>query len=157
MRAVVVALLLCAVSVLSYAQGGSEEVKQELLKADRDFNRATQEHRLDGWMEYMDENGVVARGKPVVGKEAVRAALKDEWDDPNYQLTWEPDDAYALTGNKTGYTRGHWVLTAKDKDGNPLRMTGQYLTIWRQNKEGQWKIIWDGGAADPPKQTAEKH
>ena len=49
------------------------------------------------------------------------------------------------------------MLTAKDKDGNPLRMTGQYLTIWRQNKEGQWKIIWDGGAADPPKQTAEKH
>ncbi|MDT8070189.1 MAG: nuclear transport factor 2 family protein [Terriglobia bacterium] len=150
MRRIILAVMLCGFAGSTLAQ--SDSVKQALLKADRDFNQATQEHRLDGWMQYMDENGVVQRDKPVVGTEAVRAALKDQWADPNFHLAWNPDEAYAMPGNRMGYTRGHWTLTTKDKEGKSLKMTGQYLTIWRQNKEGDWKIIWDGGSADPPKQ-----
>jgi ketosteroid isomerase-like protein len=41
-------------------------------------------------------------------------------------------------------------LTSKDEKGNDFKLTGQYLTIWRLNKQGEWKIIWDGGAANPP-------
>jgi hypothetical protein len=30
-------------------------------------------------------------------------------------------------------------------------MSGQYLTVWRMNKQDDWKFIWDGGSADPRK------
>lgn len=150
MRSILIAIVLCF-ATLTLAQSNPESVKQALLKADLDFNKATQEHRLDGWMEFMDDNGVVERGAPVVGKDAVRAALKEEWDDPNFHLTWEPDEAYAMPGNKMGYTRGRWTLTSLDEKKQPMKMTGEYLTIWRLNKQGQWKIIWDGGSANPSK------
>jgi ketosteroid isomerase-like protein len=146
MRRIVLAVMLCGFAISTLAQ--SDSVQQALLKADRDFNQAAQEHRLDGWMQYMDDNGVLGHPKPVVGKDAVRAALKEDWDDPNYHLTWSPDEAYPLAGNRMGYTRGHWTLTTKDKEGKPLTLTGQYITIWRMNKQGEWKIIWDGGSAD---------
>jgi ketosteroid isomerase-like protein len=150
MRRIIFAVILCGFAISAFAQ--ADAAKEALLKADRDFNQATQEHRADGWMQYMDDNGVLGRPTPVVGKDAVRAALKEDWDDPNFHLTWAPDEAYAMPGNKTGYTRGHWTLTSKDKEGKPFTMTGQYLTVWRMNKQGEWKIIWDGGSADPPKQ-----
>ncbi len=150
MRRIILAVMLCGFAIAAAAQ--ADTVKDALLKADRDFNQATQERRADGWMEYMDDNGVLGRPKPVVGKDAIRVALKEDWDDPNYHLTWAPDEAYAMPGNRMGYTRGHWTLTTKDKEGKPLTLTGQYLTVWRQNKQGEWKIIWDGGGADPPKQ-----
>ncbi len=152
MRSIALAFLLCGFTALGFAQSDADSVKQDLLKADRDFNQATQQRRLEGWMEYMDDNGVLGRPTPVVGKNAVRAALKEEWNDPNYNLTWEPDEAYAMPGNRMGYTRGHWNLTAKDEKGNALHLTGQYLTVWRLTKEGNWRIIWDGGSADPPKE-----
>jgi ketosteroid isomerase-like protein len=157
MRIVALTVVLGAVAIAAVGQTDAVGTKNALLKADRDFNQATQEHRLDGWMQYMDYEGVVERGKPVVGEDAVRAALKPDWDDPNFHLTWDPDEAYALPGNKMGYTRGHWELTSRDKDGNPIKLTGQYLTIWRLDKQHQWKIIWDGGSADPPKAPAEKN
>ncbi len=149
MRRIILAVMLCGFAISAFAQ--ADAVKEALLQVDRDFNNATQERRADGWMEYMDDNGVLGRPTPVVGKDAVRAALKEDWDDPNYHLTWAPDEAYPMPGNRMGYTRGHWTLTTKDKEGKPLNMTGEYLTVWRQNKQGQWKIIWDGGSADPPK------
>jgi len=156
MRFIWMTVAVCCLAVAGFAQSNQDSVNQALLKADRDFNQATQDQRLDGWMQYMDENGIVERGKPVVGKDAVRAALTEQWADSNFHLMWDPDEAYSMPGGKMGYTRGHWTLTSKDEKGSPVKITGQYLTIWRQNKEGQWKIIWDGGSADPPLKAAAK-
>ena len=150
MRRIIWAVMLCGFAISAFAQ--ADAVKEALLKADRDFNQATQQHRLDGWMQFMDDYGVVDRGKPVVGKDDIRAELKEDWDNPDFHLTWEPDEAYAFPNHRSGYTRGHWTLNTKDKEGKSFTLTGQYLTIWRQNKQGEWKIIWDGGSADPPKQ-----
>ncbi len=56
-------VVLSSFAVLSFAQGG----EVALLKADRNFNKATQEKRLDGWMQFMADDVVLLRAKPVVG------------------------------------------------------------------------------------------
>ena len=33
----------------------------------------------------------------------------------------------------------------------PVERTGRYLTVWKKQKDGSWKVVWDGGAADPKK------
>jgi ketosteroid isomerase-like protein len=150
MRSFVCSVVLCVCALPMLGQSDPASVKEALLKVDKEFNVATQEHRLDGWMQYFDEDSVSLQAKPVVGKDAIRAALKEQWDDPNFHLTWAPDEAYPMPNGKMGYTRGHWTLTSKDEKGSPFKLTGQYLTIWKKNKQGDWKIVWDGGAADPP-------
>lgn len=147
MRLRIVFAVLCLVPVLAFAQSN---VEQQLMQADRDFNKATQEKRLDGWMQYWDDNGVMDRLQPVVGKDAVRKELTEQWADPSFHLTWEPTDVHVFPGGKKGYTHGTWVLTQNGADGKPMKLTGEYLTIWRQNKAGEWKIIWDGGSANSP-------
>ena len=149
MRAFLCSVVLCVLALPLVAQSDPAVVKQALLKVDKDFNAATQEHRLDGWMQYFDEDSVSQQAKPVVGKDAIRAALKEQWDNPEFHLTWSPDEAYPMPNGRMGYTRGHWVLTSKDEKGNPYKLTGQYLTVWKRNKQGEWKVVWDGGAADP--------
>ncbi len=125
------------------------DVEKELMQVDREFNQATQEHRLEGWMQYWDDYGVIDRAHPITGKDAVRAELTPQWEDPNFHLSWTPTAAHALPGGKKGFTWGTWLLTSVDKDGKPVKMTGEYLTVWRKNAEGKWKIIWDGGSANP--------
>lgn len=142
--------LLAVLLVFAGMAFGQSAVEQQLMQADRDFNKLTQEKRLDGWMQFWDDNGVIDRPMPLVGKEAVRKELTEQWADPTFHLTWEPTDAHAFPGGKKGYTHGTWVLTQNDKEGKQLKLTGEYLTIWRLTKAGEWKIIWDGGAANPP-------
>lgn len=147
MRSGTVLAMLCLLSGMAF---GQTNVEQQLMQADRDFNKATQEKRLEGWMQYWDDNGVMDRTPPLVGKDAVRNEIKGDWADPSYSLTWEPTDAHAFPGGKKGFTRGTWVLTQNGKDGKPMKFTGEYMTIWQKNKAGEWKIIWDGGSANPP-------
>ncbi len=147
MRIRLVLAVLCLLAGTAFGQTAGE---QQLMQADRDFNKATQEKRLDGWMQFWDDNGVMDRAQPVVGKDAVRKELTEQWADPSFHLTWEPTDAHMFPNNKKGYTHGTWVLTANGPGGAPMKLTGEYLTVWQKNKAGEWKIIWDGGAANPP-------
>jgi hypothetical protein len=96
MRSILCSVALCVFAVAASAQHDPAAVKEALLKVDRDFNAATQERRLEGWMQYMDDEGIIQQAKPVVGKDAVRAAQKAQWDDPNFHLTWAPDEAYPM-------------------------------------------------------------
>ena len=53
MRFIWMTVAVCCLAVAGFAQSNQDSVKQALLKADRDFNQATQDQRLDGWMQYM--------------------------------------------------------------------------------------------------------
>ena len=120
-----------------------------LLKADRDFNQATQEKKLEGWMQFMADDVVLLRGKPVFGKDAVRAELKSDWDDPEYSLTWEPKRAEMFHSGKMGNTSGRWTYVGKNAKGEKVTLHGDYLTVWQKQADGAWKVIYDGGTADP--------
>ncbi len=152
----VVLLFIVSIAGVAFAQAPepdeahrilAADAKSVLLQTDADFNRATQERRLEGWMEYMADNVVLQRG--AVGKEAVRKELTAEWAEPKYNLTWKPDGAQMFDSNTFGFTWGHWELQAPKKDGTLLHMTGQYLTVWQKQKDGSWKVVWDGGSASP--------
>jgi len=121
-----------------------------LMKQDSDFNKATQERRLDGWMDFMADDVVVRRGPNVIGREALRKSMEAEWADPNYSLAWRPVGARMVAGEHMGFTWGRWELNTALPDGNKLHMTGDYLTVWGKQKDGSWKVIWDGGGADTP-------
>jgi len=120
-----------------------------LLQADRDFNRATKENGLEGWMQFMADDVILLRGKPVIGKDAVRSTLKSDWDDPTYSLTWEPKRAELFKSGKMGNTSGRWTYHGKNEKGEKVTLQGDYLTVWQKQADGSWKVIYDGGTPDP--------
>ena len=141
----VLLLALAALPSVFFAQS-PEDV---LLKADRDFNQATKDKKLEGWMPFMADDVVLLRGKPVFGKDAVRATLKSDWDDPEYSLTWEPKRAEMFQSGKMGNTSGRWTYVGKNAKGEKVRLHGDYLTVWQKQSDGALKVIYDGGTTDP--------
>ena len=159
-----VALLLCSVVFACGSFAGSQtnsatsksthspdsKASAELLKADRDFFAATKARRADGWMEFMTEETTLSREKPYSGLTAIRATVAEDFKDPNYELTWDPETAVMLESGKMGYTSGHWIVSTKTPDGKPSKLGGQYITVWKKQKDGSWKVLWDGGTATGP-------
>jgi ketosteroid isomerase-like protein len=141
---------LCLGAALAQAESGPEE---PLMQADRDFHEATAKRRLDGWMEYMADDVVLLGGPaPVVGKEAVRADRAHLFvDNPKLQLDWEPIRGEMFPGGGVGYTTGAWTLSGTNAKGASVTVNGRYLTVWKKQADGAWKVVWDGGAAEPPK------
>lgn len=44
-----------------------------------------------------------------------------------------------------GFSTGDWKPHAKDAKGNNLALKGQYSPVWKKQKDGSWKVLWDEG------------
>ncbi|MGH9524800.1 MAG: YybH family protein, partial [Terriglobales bacterium] len=143
-RIAVFLLMACA----AFAQ--SQPSAQPVLDADRAFNQATQQNRLEGWMSYMADNVVLfGQNPPVVGKDAVRKFYEPQFTNPDFTLTWEPKTAEMQPSERVGHTSGRWTMRMKNSKGDPVELHGTYLTVWGKQKDGSWKVIADGGSSDP--------
>jgi len=38
----------------------------------------------------------------------------------------------------------------KDANGNPVVTSGRYITMWRKEPDGTWKVVLDAGSNEPP-------
>ena len=120
------------------------------MNADRAFNKATQEKRLEGWMSFMADNVVLFGTDPViVGKDAVRKFFEPQYSNPDYHLDWEPTRGEVYPAGTVGYTTGRWTRRFKNAQGELVERHGNYLTVWGKQKDGSWKVIADGGSPDP--------
>lgn len=88
-------------------------------------------------------NGVA----PLVGRVAI--AKSANWSPKVYQLTWTPTDATMGPSGDFGYTWGHFEGHSKDVNGNTVTTSGRYITIWRKQPDGNWKVVLDAGANEP--------
>ena len=122
--------------------------QQLLLQADRAFARDTVAKRLEGWMAYMAEDAILFSDKPVVGTDAIRAFYQPAFANPDFILSWQATRAEMFRSGDTGYTTGRYELHAKDGKGDKVVRHGSYLTVWKKQSDGSWKVIADGGAPD---------
>ena len=98
---------------------------------------------------FADDGVALGNGAaPLVGKVAI--AKSANWSPKDYQLTWTPSDALMGPSGDMGYTWGHYEGRSKDANGNPVMTGGRYITVWRKQPDGSWKVVLDAGANDAP-------
>ena len=98
---------------------------------------------------FADDAVTLNNGRPPVQGRAAIAA-EATWDAKDYQLTWTPAGAQMGPSNDMGFTWGHYEGRAKDKSGQPIVTTGRYITVWKKQPDGSWKVTLDASAAEPP-------
>ncbi|HEY1498471.1 MAG TPA: nuclear transport factor 2 family protein [Acidobacteriaceae bacterium] len=89
------------------------------------------------------ENG----GAPVVGHDAI--ASRATWTPESYQLTWTPEGARMGPAGDMGFTWGHYESNSKDAEGKPVKETGRYMTVWKKQSDGSWKVVLDASNQGP--------
>jgi ketosteroid isomerase-like protein len=98
---------------------------------------------------FADDAVVLSNKKPpLMGKAAISA--QTTWSPQEYQLTWKPDGARMSPSHTSGYTWGSYQGRSKDNQGNPLVVTGRYVTVWSLDSHGQWKVLLDTSSEAPP-------
>ncbi len=98
---------------------------------------------------FADDAVTLNNGKPaVLGRTAI--AAQAQWDPKTYQLTWTPQGAQMGPSNDMGFTWGHYEGHSKDKNGQPVVISGRYFTVWKKLADGTWKVALDASADEPP-------
>jgi ketosteroid isomerase-like protein len=127
----------------------SKPGKVLLFDLEERFAKDVLERGGAAFVDWFAEDGVtLGNGKaPVVGRVAI--AKSATWSPQSYQLTWTPTEAQMGPSGDIGYTWGHFEGRSKDAAGNPVITTGRYITIWRKQANGAWRVVLDAGANEP--------
>lgn len=126
------------------AERRKEKAKNEILQAEKAFQKlAIEQGTGAAFVAFADDQATIVRGnKLVVGKELIR-----EWyghrKGPKTELYWTPDFVDASASGDLGYTYGKYKFIVTDSLGARKESTGIFHTVWKRQKDGSWKFVWD--------------
>lgn len=117
------------------------------LQADREFAAAVAK---DGpkaaflaWFHPTDSQ-FMQPGVYLKGAEAIAAPF--EQSPPDFTIGWVPDSGVASASGDFATTTGRYAV----KMGDQTLEQGRYMTSWRKDEAGAWKVVMDATIADPP-------
>jgi ketosteroid isomerase-like protein len=142
-------LLLFLAAVISPAKDQNKPLTgPDLLRQlEAGFAADVAKHGHDAFLTYFADDGVeVVDGGGFNTKEEMRK--QPPWPEGT-TLTWTPVKAEMAASGDLGYTYGNYVYTAKNKDGKLVANHGKYTSIWKKQKDGQWKVVVDMGNSSP--------
>lgn len=117
-------------------------LESELIEADRRFTRAVQRHGLGGWLENFAPTGrLITGGESHIGPEGIRRAMLPVFAD-TFAVSRDPTYAEIASSGDLGYTVGRYERTSR-AGGETMVESGTYLTVWRRQSSGTWKVQAD--------------
>ena len=84
---------------------------------------------------------------PVQGHAAIASGAT--WTTRTYKLTWAPTAAMLSPAGDMGYTWGHYDGSATNPDGQTTTKGGRYMTVWKKQPDGQWKVVLEASNNEP--------
>jgi ketosteroid isomerase-like protein len=91
----------------------------------------------------------------VAGKNKIQAGLSTLMADPNFALTFHSDRVEAAKGGDFVYTVGSYARTVSDPNSKqPVTDKGHYLTVWKKQADGNWKVVSDMDNSELPAASA---
>jgi hypothetical protein len=135
MRFYISLLTLLFICHIGFAQG-IDKVGQ-LISAENFFAALAKERGIKkAFLAVSDDHSLIFRPGPV----KVKDFYKDKPDSSGY-LTWEPTFARVAKSGDWGFTTGPFVYTPYH--GSKMIFYGDYVSIWKKNTKGVWKLALD--------------
>lgn len=123
--------------------GGAADLKS-LLAAERAFSRLSETRGIrEAFLANLADEAIVFRPRPVAGKK-----VYTERETIPGLLTWRPEFADISTAGDLGYTTGPYEVRKEKPEETPI-IFGHYVSLWRVQRDGSWKVVVDCGIRHP--------
>ncbi|HXE90016.1 MAG TPA: DUF4440 domain-containing protein [Terriglobales bacterium] len=115
-------------------------ILKSLLEAERNFARMSVEKGIrPAFLANLAEDAVIFRPGPVPGKKWMRDHPPE-----NSVLSWEPSYAEVSRAGDMGFTTGPYEY--RGTGNNRAIGYGHFVTVWKKQAAGAWKVAIDFGA-----------
>ena len=124
----------------------------EVRAADVAISKAVSAKNLDAVMvHYADDAVMLPMAEPMIeGKVAIRAEWEHILAIPDMASTTTLRDANVSTAGDMAYTYGTYRARMMGEDGKSVEEPGKFVSIWKKQPDGQWRIVVDTYNTDVP-------
>ena len=98
---------------------------------------------------YTDDVVGMSSDSPVIqGRENMQKYFETMMKDKP-ELSWAPEKVEVARSGDLAYSWGKGKLSVKDKKGKVTETTSKYVSVWKKQADGGWKIAIDTMIPDP--------
>jgi len=133
----------------SFGQASGKET-DAILAADAAWLKVYQAKDLAKSVAFCDEQGsmLVPDAPIAVGKDAIAKLIAEDFAHDN--IEWHANKVGVSSSGDLGYTSGTTGMSFKDASGKTVAYKGKYLTVWKKQANGEWKVLYDMFNSDLP-------
>ena len=113
--------------------------------ADAAWSRAATAKDLEGSVSFCADDASISPPNQtiVTGQQAIRQFFVQMFETPGFSVSWQPVNVGAAGSGDLGYSQGTYEMTMNDPRNNPVTDRGKYITIWKKQPDGSWKVAAD--------------
>ena len=128
-----------------------------VLDLERRAREAAEAKDLERYVSfYADDASLFWPGAPMVtGRAAIREFMRAFLSMPAFSLSFETAKVDVSRAGDLAYSYGTNKVTLVDPRGNRMKDRGKYLTVYRKQPDGTWKVVADMGNSDLPAPVPE--
>jgi ketosteroid isomerase-like protein len=117
---------------------------EEIKRTEKEFESYVKEYGItEGFYKFAADDAVLNHGVILIkGKEAIKLFYLSKNSDKN-KLEWNAEFIDAAESGELGYTYGSYIYLVPDSSGQFTKYTGVFHTVWKKQKDGNWKFVWD--------------
>lgn len=146
-----------AVVSMTLAAGAAAARDTETAEAVRSADRALVklaciDKNLDAFVASWEPSGsmMVANAPVATGTEAVRAVFAPFFALPGFHCEWEPTRVEVARSGELAYSTGAYTNGYTDSQGRAVVDRGSYVTVWRKDAGGRWRVAFDTAVSALP-------
>lgn len=136
-------------STYDFTQNAEVKLKwqQEIIDAEQAFNQASAISGAKGWASFFLDDGkmLTKGGIPIVGQDAICQTMTPFFNLNKLVFTWEPTAVEVSDDGTLGCSYGQYYRTYEGPEGAEVEEKGMYMSIWKPDDKGNWRVAADVG------------
>lgn len=146
-RAIAAAAAGLLVTAFVAAQNSVSRELDALVDTERAFAQAATEKGIrDSFLEYFAEDSIAFNPAPISAADRLRTRPARPFSD--YELRWEPRTGDIAASGELGWLTGPSTFI-DHTNPNAKPQYGNYLSVWRRQADGRWRVYIDIGSEPP--------
>jgi len=116
-----------------------------LRARDAEWSKVTGAKDAAAFASFFADGGVIMppNGPALTDRAAIEKWAAELTANPGFAVSWTVTQVEVARSGDLGYTRGTYELTLNDAKGKPMTEKGKYVTAWKKQADGTWKVVAD--------------
>ena len=128
-----------------------EKEAEKLMELSREWAQAALDRDAEKTLSFWANDAVIISPDNAIikGHDAIRNMVEGSFDNPGFEICWEPKEAFVSISGDLGYVICHNYIIETDSLGNQTKIFGNAVEIWKKQEDSSWKVVVDIFNADP--------
>ncbi|MFG1691510.1 YybH family protein [Gemmatimonadota bacterium] len=133
---VVLALGVCPSALRGQVDGSAAEVEAREIA----FAKTMADRDLDAFLTFVSPEAIFFSGnEPLRGRDAIAQGWAPFFEGAAAPFSWHPDVVEVLES-------GRLALSSGPVRGASGEVVGRFNSVWRKDRDGQWRVVFDKGS-----------